>query len=295
LYLALSLPLLLSLSVADALGAGEFAVVDDLGQHIRMDRPARRIIALYGAYNEILAGMGLEDRLVGRTKTDKLPPSILSKPAIGTHMRPNVELVLGVKPDLVIQGAGRREALMAVSQLQREGLRVVVFNPTSFTQLFSVIRRLGVLTGEMDGAKKLVASLQVRLGEVHHRLQGLSHRPSVFFEIRYPNLLGAGRRSIVNDIIQTSGGTNCVTVDKKLARIDMETLIACNPEAYIVQRGAMNPSPGRPGTRPHFAILRAVKEGRVLVVDEQVYSRPGPRAVDGVEELAAFLHPERFE
>jgi iron complex transport system substrate-binding protein len=74
----------------------------------------------------------------------------------------------------------------------------------------------------------------------------------------------------------------------------MEALIACNPEAYVIQRGPMNPNPGVPEARPHFGILRAVKEGRVLFVDEQVYSRPGPRSIDAVEELAAFLHPTRF-
>jgi iron complex transport system substrate-binding protein len=254
-----------------------------------------RVVALYGAYNEIVAAMGLEGRLVGRTKADVLPPSILSKPAIGTHLRPNVELVLGLRPDLVIQGGGRKEALMAVEQLKREGLRVAVFNPTSFVELFAVIHRLGVLTGEMDSAQRVVTLLRARLDRVKGQLQDVLHCPSVFFEVRYPNLLGAGRGSIVNDIIQKAGGVNCLKVKKKLARIDMEALIACNPEAYVIQRGPMNPNPGLPEARPHFAILRAVKERRVLFVDEQVYSRPGPRSIDAVEELAVFLHPEWFE
>ncbi len=274
--------------------AGEIEVVDDLGQNVRLDRPAMRIIALYGAYNEILAAMGLEDRLVGRTKADVLPPSLLSKPTIGTHLRPNVEMVLGLEPDLVIQGAGRREALIAVRQLQREGLNVVAFNPTRFSQLFSVIRRLGVVTGERDGAQKLVFSLQGRLDRVQQRLNGIAHRPSVFFEVRYPNLLGAGRGASVKGLIRHAGGVNCLTVEKKLVRIDIEALIACKPEAYIVQQGPMNPNPSQPAARPLFSILEAVKGGRVLFVDEQVYSRPGPRAVNGVEELAAFLHPNRF-
>ena len=79
--------------------ADEIHVKDDTGRELVLERPAERIIALYGAYNEILAAMGLEDRLVGRTKADVLPPSILSRPSIGTHMRPNVELVLALEPD----------------------------------------------------------------------------------------------------------------------------------------------------------------------------------------------------
>ena len=112
--------------------AATVRITDDLGQRITLPCPAIRIISLYGAYNEILAAMGLEDRLVGRTKADSLPPSILSKPSIGTHMRPNIEMVLGLKPDLVIQSAGRREAVMMVRQLQSEGLNAAVFSSHGF-------------------------------------------------------------------------------------------------------------------------------------------------------------------
>ena len=269
-------------------------IVDDRGEQVLLSSPAKRIIALYGAYNEILAAMGLEDRIVGRTKADKIPPSILSKPSIGTHMRPNIEMVLGLKPDLVIQSAGRKEALVAVQQIQNEGVPVAVFSPKSFSDLFSVIERIGRLTETSLEAKGLNERLEGRLNRIKARLETVSHRPTVFFEVRYPNLLGAGKGSIVNDVILHAGGVNCVKKKKKLMRIGMEALIECNPEAYIIQRGPMNQNPSDPASRPHFQVLEAVKKGKILFVDEQAYSRPGPRAVDAVEELAVFLHPNSF-
>jgi iron complex transport system substrate-binding protein len=269
-------------------------VFDDLGRRVSLASPAKRIIALYGGYNEILAALGLEDRIVGRTKADRIPPVIISKPVIGTHMRPNIEIVLGVKPDLALQLAGRQEALDAVQQLRREGLQVAVFNPSTFADLFSVIERIGVLTGEPERAKGLIAALRLRLDRVRKGFQAATGHPTVFFEVRYPNLLGAGRASIVNDIISFAGGRNVIENTKKLVRINMEALIALNPEAYLVQRGPMNQDPSQPSSRPHFRVLRAVKHGRILIVDEQAYSRPGPRCVDAVEELAAFLHSEAF-
>ena len=265
-----------------------------LGQRVILPAPAQRIIALYGAYNEIIAAMGMEHRIVGRTKADSLPPSILSKPSIGTHMRPNIEIILGLKPDLVLQSAGRKDALIAVQQLQKVGRKVAVFNPTSFVDLFSVIGRLGVLTGKTFRAKKLVHSLQRRLNLVRGRLQGIDNPPSLFFEVRYPNLLGAGQGSIVSDVIRHAGGINCIEGKKKLIRINMEALIEKDPEFYIIQQGPMNQNPSKPSSRPHFHILRAVRNGRIMIVDEQTYSRPGPRSVQAVEELAAFLHPDRF-
>jgi iron complex transport system substrate-binding protein len=285
--------MIMGLTALCNLPAWGIQIVDDRGEQVSLSSPAKRIIALYGAYNEILAAMGLEDRIVGRTKADKIPPSILSKPSIGTHMRPNIEMVLGLKPDLVIQSAGRKEAMLAVQQIQKEGVPVAVFSPTSFIDLFSVIERVGTLTGASNEAKALIEKLERRLNRVKARLRNISHRPYIFFEVRYPNLLGAGQGSIVNDVILHAGGVNCVKKKKKLMRIGMEALIECNPEAYIIQQGPMNKNPSHPSSRPHFQVLEAVKNGKILFVDEQAYSRPGPRAVDAVEELAEFLHPNR--
>lgn len=266
-------------------------VTDDSGREIVLREPAKRIIALYGAYNEILAAMGLESRLVARTKADTLPASILAKPSIGTHMRPNVEMVFALKPDLIVQGGGRRQAMMPVNQLRREGLTVAVFNPTSFADLFSVIQRLGVLTGEQERAGDLVASMKSRLDKVKAQLEDVPHRPRVFFEVRHPNLLAAGRGSMVDDVIKHAGGINCIKAPKKLVRVNMEALIAANPEIYVVQKGAMNRDPGQPEDRPNFDVLDAVKKRSVIFVDEQIFSRPGPRSVEAVETLARFLNP----
>lgn len=274
-----------------AASADPVQITDDTGASIRVDKPAARIIALYGAYNEILGALGIESRIVARTKADQLPPSIRTKPSIGTHMRPNVEMVLALRPDLVIQGGGRREAMAPVSQLRDQGVPVAVFSPTSFEQLFTVVQRIGLLTGTEDRAAALIREMKARLDAVTAAVSGANRKPRVFFEVRYPNLLGAGRNSLVDDVIKHAGGVNCVTADKKLVRIDMESLILWRPDAYVVQRGSMNQDPAEPAQRPNFQVVEAVKNGRVLFVDEQVFSRPGPRLVAAVETLAAFLNP----
>ena len=135
--------------------------------------------------------------------------------------------------------------------------------------------------------------MQSRLQKIKHDLGNIAVRPKVFFEVRYPNLLGAGRGSIVNDIIKRAGGINCIESHKKMVRIGMEALIKRDPGVYIIQRGPMNKNPSHPSERPHFHVLGAVRDGRMMMVDEQVFSRPGPRSVKAVEQLAAFLHPEK--
>ena len=281
--------ILVTTSVASA---AEVRVTDDLGQVIALKGPAQRIISLYGAYSEILFAIGAGDRLVARTRADRDPPAILEKPSVGTHLRPNMELVLGLQPDLIIQAEGRKHGHEVLRQLQQKGLTVALFQPRNFAELFSVIDRLGILTGKEANAQALVKEQRRRLRLIDRKLAKSKDRPKVFFEVRYPNLLGAGQGSIVNDVILKAGGVNCLPDEKKLVRINIETLIDYDPDVYVVQRGPMNRNPGSPQSRPNFQVLKAVQQGRVFFVDEYIFSRPGPRSVEAVEKLATYLHPE---
>jgi iron complex transport system substrate-binding protein len=278
--------------LSPAISTAEVRVTDDLGQVISLEEPARKIISLYGAYSEILFAMGLGERLVARTRADRFPPALLEKPSVGTHLRPNMELVFGLQPDLILQAHGRKHGHEVIRQIQEKGLTVASFKPTTFEELFSVIKRLGILTDKEEEARKLVKRLQGRLDRLSQRLANNEPQPTVFFEVRYPNLLGAGQQSIVNDVILKAGGINCLPNKKKLVRINIEALIGYDPDVYVVQTGPMNRNPGDPKDRSNFQAIKAVRQGRVFFVDEYLFSRPGPRSVDAAEILAAFLHPE---
>uniref|UniRef100_I2Q2S4 ABC-type Fe3+-hydroxamate transport system, periplasmic component n=1 Tax=Desulfovibrio sp. U5L TaxID=596152 RepID=I2Q2S4_9BACT len=259
-----------------------------MGRQVSLPAPARRIVALYGAFNEILAGMGLTDRIVARTEADDKPAAIANLPVIGTHMRPNLERVLAEKPDLVLQMAGRGEALEAADRLAALGLPVMVLAINDCAGLFAAIERIGVLTGAPQAAKSLETSLRQRLEALAAAVPD-GPRPTVFFEIRSGSLLAAGKGSMVDAVIIAAGGKNAVTVDKRLARLSDEELLRLAPEVCLTQRGPMNPEARSMAERPEYASLPCVKNGRAFVVEEAVFSRPGPGSVDAAEELARLL------
>lgn len=266
--------------------ASALTIVDDRGKTIELKAPARRIIALYGAFNEIIASLGREELLIARTKADRDPASILKLPEIGTHMRPNVELIVSLKPDLILQSTGRRLALEPVRILEKMGFKVAVFNPNSITGLYSSILRIGILIGEEKKAKVLVESMKNRIEHIQRQHTG-KRTPRVFFEVRYPNLLGAGGNNIVSEIIEKAGGINCFSgVRKKFVRPGLEAVLKCDPDFYIIQKGPMNRAPGNPENRPNFTLLRAIREGHWLMVPEGKYSRPTPNIVEAIEELS---------
>lgn len=265
-------------------------ITDDHGTAVTLAAPPQRIISLYGGLTEILKALGVGNRIVACTQGDG---TIKGIPTVGTHLQPNVEMILALKPDLVVQG-GVAKGIPAFKRLEAAQVPVAMFAPHNFAGLFSTITRLGALTGKPEAADALNRSTQAKLADVAKRVAGRP-KPRVFFEVRELNLLAAGRGSLVNDIITRAGGENLVTSPQKLTLYSLEALIQANPDVYVIQKGPMNRSPDNIYNRPYFKELKAVKAHRVMVVDESLYSRPGPRSAEAVEELARFLHPEAWK
>ncbi|WP_456432802.1 ABC transporter substrate-binding protein [Thermosulfuriphilus sp.] len=272
----------------------EISVVDDRGKMIVLKSPAQRIVSLYGAMTEIVFALKAGERLLGVTAHENWPPEVKSKTRIGTHLNPNIELILALKPDLVLQASIARGGQRAVAALERRGIAVAVFNPRDIPGVLNTIERVGQLLGRHKEALKLISEMKGRIEALETRVSKTKSRPRVFFEVSYPTLLAAGGKHIVSDLIRRAGGENVIKAPKKFLRTDIELILALDPDIYIVQKGPMNRNPGQIEKRPYFSRLRAVREGRVYRVDEFIFSRPGPRIVEALEELARILHPECF-
>lgn len=173
--------LLAAISIASPVQAG-VSITDDFGTRVELNEPARRIVALYGSFNEVLYAMKVGDRLVGRTAADHYPEQIVNLPSIGTHMRPNPELIVALKPDLVLQMAGRSQAATSLDPLRARGISCAMFKVASFDELFSMISRIGVLTGEVGRAAELNDSMAARLVAVG---KNVLYLPDHLFFLKY--------------------------------------------------------------------------------------------------------------
>ena len=147
-------------------------ITDDTGATVTFAQPVKRVIALYGAFNEIFLALGAGDLLVARTAADGNLPELAVLPAIGTHMRPNAELVLAQQPDVVLQLEGRSEAQTQTENLRSLGLKVLTFEVNSFERLFEVTETLGRLAGREDKAQVLVNGWKGRVQALRSRNAG---------------------------------------------------------------------------------------------------------------------------
>src|SRR5213595_1989849 len=133
---------------------GGIAVTDDAGRRVTLAAPARRVVSLLPSFTEILFEIGAGDRLVGRTAWCDYPPEALTVPSVGDGMPPSVEAVAARHPDLVVlYRSGPNVA--AAEQLERLGIRTVLFDLNLLEQLGPATRRLGVLTGQEKRADSL--------------------------------------------------------------------------------------------------------------------------------------------
>ena len=104
-------------------------------------------------------------------------------------------------------------------------------------------------------------------------------------------LFTIGKESYLNEPIAKAGGIS-VTADVETAfpKLSKETASALKPEAIILSESDDNREPNEV-----FASSPAVKNGRVYKINADLLSRPGPRLVDAYEQIAKYLHPEKFK
>lgn len=272
---------------------GAACIADDTGEQVCVEAPPSRVISLYGAFTEILWELGMRAELVARTSNDTTVPELERLPSLGTGLRPDLEHLSALRPDLVVSRAGKSSAAV-LETLRRRGIRVAAFDPGSVEGLESTVNRLGTLCGRTAAAGLLVSRVRSHLRTVEETVGNPPRRLRVVYEVRADPLTVAGAGGLVDEIIRRAGASNAVESPGKLVVLDPEALLRLDPDAYVVQEGPMNRKPPAPRDRPHLRLLRAVREGRTLEVEEERFSRPGPRVGEAVESLSRFLYPERW-
>jgi iron complex transport system substrate-binding protein len=264
-------------------------ITDDAGREVTIESEPRRIVSLAPANTEIVAALGLIDRLVGVTSFDDYPPEVASIDVIGDFASPNLEAVAAAEPDLVLATAGVQADV--ISQLEDLGAVVVAVDPADLESLFGSIAMVGQVTGTAGEADTIVSSMRSQLDEITVAIGDATPVP-VFLEIAQDPLFTAGPGTLLDDLITAAGGANIVTQEGYVA-FSVEQLVAEDPAVYMATLGSMS-DPDDLASRPGYADIDAVRTGRVYVLEDNLVSRPGPRIIEGVRLIAEALHPEAF-
>jgi iron complex transport system substrate-binding protein len=267
------------------------AYTDEIGQLVEIPKHPQRIISLAPNITETLYLLGAQDRLIGNTTQCNWPEEAKQKPKIGDLLNPNYEAILAAKPDLVIAStAGNDRA--AVTRLVSLGVPVYVIAPRSVEKIFQCVEDMGRITDCAAQGIQLVAQMKERLEKVKLRIAGL---PAVraFFITWFDPLLTPGKATFENDVLRLAGVIS-ITADipQFYPRYSLEQLLVKDPDVILTIEHQGDPLPDFKKTTG-WKNLRAVKKGSIYFLSEYL-QHPSPLFVDGVEDLAKQLHPEKF-
>ena len=266
--------------------------VDDLGRRVYLAKPARRVVSLAPSSTEILFAVGLDSEVVGVTTFCDYPPQAKQKPKIGSSI-PNLEAILGLKPDLVVgQDFIRPDTLAKLEQLK---VPVFLMSPKTVEDIFGHINTVGRLVGHEKEARLVVQGLRDRLAEVGRRLTR-AKRIRVFYVVNTDPLISIGTASFIHQMIEVAGGENILgRMTMPYPKVSLEEVIRKDPEVIIFPIGTTEgiPEAEQNGWRKWTGIS-AVAHNRLYQVQGVLVNRPGPRVVEGIEVLAHLLHPELF-
>lgn len=263
-------------------------ITDDLGRAVKLPERVERAVSLAPNLTEIAFAVGAGDKLVGVTTYCNYPLEAQKIQKVGDTINPNIENIIALKPQIVlVSTASQIESF--TRRLEQQNIHVFVTNPNSLDDVYKSIDKIGEIFGRSEKSKEIVESLQKRVAAIESKTK-TGKVEKVFVQISKEPLFTIGRESFLTDLIERAGGVS-LTKDVAAAypKLSKETALASNPEAIILSDSEDNREPNE-----LFKDSPAVKNARIFRIDADIISRPGPRLVDALEQIARALHPEKF-
>ena len=281
-------------SVAPSTSPAAFpiTVTDDDGTTVEIASEPQRIVSLTPATTEILFRLGVGSRVVATTDFDDYPPEAVALPDVASFTSVDVEKIVGLEADLVIAGGNSFNDPAAIAQLRELGVPVLVTYAPDISTVLKDIELVGAAVGRAGEARDLTAAMQADFDQVAAATTDLP-RPRVFYELdATTDLYTAADDSFIAEMIELAGGDPITTGSTTDFAISLEKLVTADPEVIVLGDAVYGVTPEAVAARPGWDVMTAVKTGQIRGVNDLVVTRPGPRLVDGLRELALAIHPE---
>jgi len=283
-------------------GDGVKTIHDSQGNTISIEKPFSRIISLYSAHTENLCSIGAASQLVGISRSDDYPEDILSKPRFSYREDP--EKFIAHKPDLIlIRPMVERSYPQFIKKLRAAGITVISLQPTNIDGMLDYWKTLGVITGHEQEATALANKFTAEINNVNNEIAHIpeSKRPKVYFEAIHSKMKTFAETSIGIFIVETAGGINIASDASRvrstnIAYFGKEKLLSRGAEIdiFLSQHGRMNPVTKEIIiNEPGFKAIRAIRENKIYLIEEQLVSRPTIRILEGIEKLRVIFFKDK--
>ena len=277
-----------------AAGAENRLLTDLTDRRVTIPIQPQRVVSLAPSITEMVFALKREDVLLATTEFSNYPPAAREIPRIGSYVQPDLERIVALKPDLVLairDGNPRR----LIERLEALDIPVFAIDPRNLAQIKTSLTALGKVLNAADRAGTLVTDMTLRLERLEGQIRGIDHRPLVFFQVDAEPMVSVGKQTFLHELIVLAGGRNAAAGGPPYPRYGWEEILHLQPEVTIItsMAGGQSPEELRRAWR-RWPQLKAVQNGRIHVVDADLFDRPTHRLVDGLEMLARLIQPELF-
>lgn len=259
------------------------------GEELVLEAEPLRVVSVGPNITELLYSLGVQEKLVGRTDYCDYPKEVLSVDTIGTLYTPDVEKIISLEPDLVIASTHFLDETK--EKLEAVGISVLVLHEENELEgVYRLIDTLGAVFNQKERALEIVEDMQKRIAAVEEKVAEVEP-VSVYYVVGYGDGgdYTAGGDTFIHEILTAAGGRN-VAEEVSGWSYSLEKLLEADPDVILVSEADYE---GFVETEP-YAGLRAVKEGRVYTIDENLLNRQCDRNADAVEQIARMLYPGVF-
>ncbi len=264
---------------------------DSFSRIVRVPADISRIVSLGPNITEAVFALGLGENLVGRTDYCDFPVEVFELTSVGSISDPNVETIIELDPDLVIGSTHTKKETL--DRLEDAGITTVgIYSDNSMNGVYKTIADLGMILRVEDTATATITEMKDTINMITEKIEG-ADTPSVYYVVGFGEWgdFTAGGDTFIHDIITLAGGAN-IAADVKGWSYSLERIIENDPDIIICSQYWGTPEMFV--STPAYEDLRAVKEGHLYAIDNNMLDRQGVRNAQGALTLAKIFHPELF-
>lgn len=271
---------------------GTMVLTDMLGRKVELPRPVEKMVVLQPSDVEVVYALGAEETLVAVGQYCNYPEVALEKTQLSSGPETNIEAIVALAPDLIVMGVIDLSP-EKLEQLETIGIPVLVMDANSIEETYSALSLLGQALDREEEARALVDEMKVGFEDLRQRAIG-NQGKTVYYEVsplQY-GLWTGGKGTFMDEVSQILSLKNAFSDVEGWAQISEEQVLERNP--YVIVTTTMyfgeGPLPSEEVlSRPSWQNIDAIKNKRVFDGDSDMLTRPGPRLLEGAQQLQTFL------
>ena len=267
-------------------------VVDSYNRTVTIEKEPKRIITIAPNIAEGIYALGKGGNLVGRSDYDDYPTETKKVPSVGGLLKPNIEKIVELKPDVVI--ASTHFDKDVIKKLENLNIKVLVlYGEENFTGVYDTMSKLGQVVNATEKSQSIITDMKKKVADITDKVKN-AKKPTVYYVAGFGKSgdFTAGKDTFIGNMIEIAGGKN-VADDVIGWKYSVEKLVEKNPDVLICSK-FFETKKGIEATTG-YKDLKAVKGGKLLEIDDNTVVRQGPRLAEGLEAMAKLIHPELFK